>query len=94
MIVTWFTCDNHVTKATPTCQQHLVSGHPLHSLQHVAGEGEVGTLGLGLELAHHGRKDGILLDCLFQRLQGFIEPADVVSVQLMVECTCNRDQKC
>ena len=71
-----------MTNDTPTCKQHLVSGYSLHSLQHVAGKGKVGTLGLRLELAHHGSKDRILLHRLFQRLQGLVKSTDIVSIQL------------
>ena len=65
-----------------TCQQQLVSWYPLHYLQHVAGQGKVGTLGFCLKVLQQLSKLRVLLLCLLQSLQGLVEFADVLRVEL------------
>ena len=65
-----------------TCQQQLVSWYPLHYLQHVAGQGEVGTLGFCLKVPQQLSKLRVLLLRLLQSLQGLVEFADVLRVEL------------
>jgi len=71
-----------------TSKEQLVSGDPLHHIQHVAGQGYVGTFGLGLKLMQDLSKQRVLL-LLVQRLKGVVETADVLRVNLDIHMTQN-----
>lgn len=67
--------------APHTCNEELVAGDSLHHIQHVPCDGEVGALGLGLELMQRTGKEGRPLQ-LLQGLEGVVKPADVLRVDL------------
>ena len=74
-----------------TCKQKLVSCDSLDNVQHVASQGDIGTLGLTFKLLQHLSKDRVLLCEFLQRLESFVKLANVLGVKLQVGCPAQKD---